>query len=138
MKISLSLYVERVKNPIWLAEKVLEHSPHCLLACEGAQRFALSQGIGLVPHESLISPDAQRAWEQFKKTPKNLDDQLLSTIEGVSNELESHDTVGAVCMDFQGDSRKFPRDLIKNSLFLQATYLLAPARVASMVKLRAE
>lgn len=60
----------------------------------------------LVPNESLISPDAKKAWELFKMNRDNYD--FLSTQEGtISNELggvlSSHDTVGAVAMDFQGN-----------------------------------
>ena len=87
-----SLYLGRVKNPIWLAEKVLEHSPHCLLASEGAERFALSHGITPVPNESLISPDAKKAWNHFKGSGPNYD--KLSTQEGFSINETGHDTIG--------------------------------------------
>lgn len=100
----LGSFAGRVKNPIWLAEKVLEHSPHCLLAGEGSERFAASQGMPLVPNESLISPDAKKAWEVFKMKGDKYD--CLSTQEA-TNELggatSSHDTVGAVAMDFEGN-----------------------------------
>ena len=85
-----------MKNPIWFAEKVLEHSPHCLLVSQGAQRFAESQGIRLVPNESLISADAKKAWNS-KAGPG------LSTVEAAVNEMGHHDTVGAVVMDFEGN-----------------------------------
>ena len=92
LNLNYSLYLGRVKNPIWLAEKVLEHSPHCLLASEGAERFALSHGITPVPNESLISPDAKKAWNHFKGSGPNYD--KLSTQEGFSINETGHDTIG--------------------------------------------
>ncbi len=99
-----------MKNPIWLAEKVLENSPHSLLVSAGAERFAVSQGIDLVSNESLISEDAKKAWEFYKNhngsSSGGSNNNPLATSEGIliSNELgqESHDTVGAVVMDFEG------------------------------------
>ena len=94
-----------MKNPIWLAEKVLENSPHSLLVSAGAERFAVSQGIDLVSNESLISQDAKKAWEFYKNHNGSTGMGPLATSEGIiSNELgqESHDTVGAVVMDFEG------------------------------------
>lgn len=95
-----------MKNPIWLAEKVLENSPHSLLVSAGAERFAVSQGIDLVSNESLISEDAKKAWEFYKNHNGGSNNNPLATSEGIliSNELgqESHDTVGAVVMDFEG------------------------------------
>ena len=101
----LSTLAGRVKNPIWLAEKVLENSPHSLLVSAGAERFAVSQGIDLVSNESLISQDAKKAWEFYKNHNGSTGMGPLATSEGIiSNELgqESHDTVGAVVMDFEG------------------------------------
>ena len=86
----LSTLAGRVKNPIWLAEKVLENSPHSLLVSAGAERFAVSQGIDLVSNESLISEQARKAWE-FHCKNHHL----------VTNET-GHDTVGAVVMDWRG------------------------------------
>ena len=41
--------VRHVKNPIELARLVMEKSPHVLLVGEGAEEFALEQGVVLVP-----------------------------------------------------------------------------------------
>ena len=41
--------VRRVRNPISLARLVMERSPHVLMAAEGAENFALDQGMSLVP-----------------------------------------------------------------------------------------
>ena len=41
--------VRHVKNPVELARLVMEKSPHVLLVGEGAEEFALEQGVVLVP-----------------------------------------------------------------------------------------
>ena len=43
--------VRHVKNPVELARLVMEKSPHVMLVGEGAEEFALEQGVELVPHE---------------------------------------------------------------------------------------
>src|SRR5438270_4234911 len=43
--------VRHVSNPIELARRVMEKSPHVLLVAEGAEEFALEQGVVLVPRE---------------------------------------------------------------------------------------
>src|SRR5215467_10962874 len=45
--------LQRVKNPIRLARKILEHSHHMMLVAEGAERFATQQGIALCDPEDL-------------------------------------------------------------------------------------
>ena len=76
--------VRRVANPILLARLVLERSPHILMACEGAEAFAQSEGMSLVPPESLITEERRRRLQT-----------LLN--EGVG------DTVGAVALDVHGN-----------------------------------
>lgn len=70
--------VSRVKNPVSLARRVMEATPHHLLVAEGAERFAAEQGIPLVPPEAMIAPS--------RVTPSN-----------------SGDTVGAVALDEAGN-----------------------------------
>ena len=43
--------LRHVKNPIELARLVMEKSPHVLLVAEGAEDFALEQGVALVPRD---------------------------------------------------------------------------------------
>lgn len=40
--------VRRVRSPIALARRVMEHSPHVMLVGEGAERFAQAQGLEMV------------------------------------------------------------------------------------------
>lgn len=54
--------VKTVRNPITLARKVMELTPHVLLVGEGADRFARAIGI---PKEELQSPAGKRRYENI-------------------------------------------------------------------------
>src|SRR5216684_3241143 len=55
--------IERIKNPISLARKVLE-SEHVLLIGRGAERFALEQGIVQCANEELITERQYQVWQE--------------------------------------------------------------------------
>jgi L-asparaginase / beta-aspartyl-peptidase len=59
--------VERIRNPIRLARKVMEASHHMLLAGAGAERFALDQGFALCRPEDLIIERERRAWKLCRR-----------------------------------------------------------------------
>src|ERR1700723_768698 len=48
--------VERVRNPVRAARKILSESPHVYFVAEGAERFAAEHGIPLCKNEDLIIP----------------------------------------------------------------------------------
>ena len=50
------------KNPIQLARRVMEDSPHVLLGGEGAARFAREQGIAPVPLPEMVTERALTRW----------------------------------------------------------------------------
>ena len=55
--------VERIRNPICAARKVLEESPHVYLVADGAERFAELHGINLIENFELVIPREARAVE---------------------------------------------------------------------------
>ena len=59
--------VHHVKNPIDLARLVMDKSPHVLLAGQGAEEFALEQGVTLVPESYFITPQRVRELEEEKR-----------------------------------------------------------------------
>lgn len=67
--------VRNVRNPVSVARRVMEATPHCLLAGEGATRFARESGFEFVPTEALA---------------------------GASAGGPEHGTVGAVALDARG------------------------------------
>src|SRR5215510_4451169 len=70
--------VQRIKNPIKLARRVMEDGRHVLLACEGAQSFARQIGFPECAPELLIVETERKRWE------------------------EKHGTVGCVVLDGAG------------------------------------
>jgi beta-aspartyl-peptidase (threonine type) len=89
--------VERILNPIRAARKVLAESPHVYFVAEGAERFCKEHGIGLGSNHDLIIPrevERLRAY-QAAAAAGCQQEQFAPTI--------SHDTVGAVALDQQGN-----------------------------------
>ncbi len=87
--------LQRVKNPIQLARKILESCPHMMLVAEGAERFAKEHGIKLCNPEELVSETEQEAWMKCK-ADKHAAEHHRGHEQG---------TVGAVAID--RDSRLF-------------------------------
>lgn len=83
--------VLHVRNPITLARRVMEKSPHVLLSGTGAEDFALEQGLELVPRTWFWT---ERRWQQLQKLRQG-DRQAAANIN-------YYGTVGAVARDSQG------------------------------------
>jgi L-asparaginase / beta-aspartyl-peptidase len=93
--------VERLRNPVRAARKILSDSPHVYFVAEGAERFAAEHGITLCRNEDLIIPreiERLRAYQAQASTNGN--DLFAPTI---SHDMLSHDTVGAVALDRDGN-----------------------------------
>ncbi|MBV9888107.1 MAG: isoaspartyl peptidase/L-asparaginase, partial [Acidobacteria bacterium] len=54
--------LQRIRNPIRLARKILETCPHMMLVGEGAERYAKTNGMPLCDNKELISPAEWNAW----------------------------------------------------------------------------
>ncbi len=90
--------VERLMNPIRAARKVLADSPHIYFVGEGAERFAEEHGMTLCANEDLILERELLRWKDAKKQ------QFLKVPpEFAGPGMNTHDTVGAVAMDAQGN-----------------------------------
>jgi L-asparaginase / beta-aspartyl-peptidase len=91
--------VKRIKNPILLAKSVMLNSEHVMMAGEGAENFALSQGV------ELIDPSYFRVESRLKS--------LKKVQEFESEKLNAHyddlikdskfGTVGCVALDKTGN-----------------------------------
>jgi len=93
--------VERLRNPVRAARKILSESPHVYFVAEGAERFAAEHGIELCRNEDLVIPREIEHLRRFQAEAA----QHASTRDG--NHLfapeMTHDTVGAVALDCQGN-----------------------------------
>jgi beta-aspartyl-peptidase (threonine type) len=90
--------VERLRNPIRAARLVLDHSPHVYFVGTGAERFARQHGMALIDNTELIVPRERERLMEFQKA--ELEGALDTTFSGP---LASHDTVGAVARDVDGN-----------------------------------
>jgi N4-(beta-N-acetylglucosaminyl)-L-asparaginase len=82
-------FLQHIENPISVARKVMENTPHVMLVGEGAYRFALEQGFRKT---NLLTEASKKRWEEWKKTSK---------YETPINR-ENHDTIGMLALDSQG------------------------------------
>src|SRR5262249_26071840 len=88
--------VERLRNPIRAARKILSESPHVYFVAEGAEKFAAEHGIPLCKNEDLIIPrEVERLRDYQAHATEQKPDLFAATI--------SHDTVGAVALDQGGN-----------------------------------
>ncbi len=94
--------VERLRNPVRAARKILSDSPHVYFVAEGAERFAAEHGITLCRNEDLIIPrEIERLHAyQAQAAAAGGNDLFAPT---TSHDLLSHDTVGAVALDRDGN-----------------------------------
>jgi beta-aspartyl-peptidase (threonine type) len=60
--------VQRVRNPIRLARRVMESSEHVLLVGTGAEQFATEQGLPLCQPEELIIERELQAWRKCRQS----------------------------------------------------------------------
>ena len=92
--------MQRVKNPILVARKVMEETDHVMLAGEGAQRFARAMGFG--DHDP-VTPARRADWQDKKG---RLDEVLGNKLAMRRFLMEHPDyaggTVGAAAVDAEG------------------------------------
>ncbi len=84
------LYLQHIVHPISVARKVMENTPHVMLAGKGAEQFAYEQGF---EKENLLTSKSEQEWLEWKKN---------SQYKPVIN-IENHDTIGMLAIDSKGD-----------------------------------
>jgi beta-aspartyl-peptidase (threonine type) len=93
--------LQRVKNPILVARKVMEETDHVMLAGEGAQRFARIMGF---PDHDPVTPARKADWQDKRA---RLDEVLGRHSLKMRRFLKEHPeyaggTVGAAAIDVNG------------------------------------
>ncbi len=84
------VYLKEIEHPVSVARKVMEETPHVMLAGEGALQFAIQQGF---QKKNLLTKDSEKAWKEW------LEHKEYRPIINIEN----HDTIGMLCMDEHGD-----------------------------------
>ena len=93
--------VERLRNPVRAARKILSDSPHVYFVAEGAERFAAEHGIALCRNEDLIIPREIERLREYQAQAATHGNDLFAP--EISDDILSHDTVGAVALDRDGN-----------------------------------
>lgn len=83
--------LRRIKNPIRLARKLMETNEHMMLVGDGAEKFAVEQGISLCDPKDLIVPRELAAWKNCHTGPHS-----------EVHHVHQLGTVGAVAIDANG------------------------------------
>jgi L-asparaginase / beta-aspartyl-peptidase len=94
--------VSNVRHPIMLAAEVMRNSDHVFLSGEGANDFALKQGMQLEPDKFFFS---QFRYDQWKKMRDSDDYSLDHSTEAVEKLMKDKKfgTVGAAACDVNGN-----------------------------------
>ncbi|MCS6873930.1 MAG: isoaspartyl peptidase/L-asparaginase [Pyrinomonadaceae bacterium] len=85
--------IHTVKNPISLARVVMEKSPHVMLIGEGAEKFAVKNGLDIVDPKYFWTKER---WEQYERVKKEREKQA-------NQKTSKYGTVGAVALDKYGN-----------------------------------
>ena len=92
--------VEHIKNPIDLARLVMDKTPHVLLMGEGAEEFARSQGMTMMPASYFFT---QHRWDELQKALKEEGGAAGSKEIYPGTTAHGFGTVGAVALDSHGE-----------------------------------
>ncbi len=84
------VYLKNNTHAVSVARKVMEETPHVILAGEGADQFARSQGF---KKEELLTEASEEAYQEWLKKKE---------YKPIIN-IENHDTIGMLCIDRKGD-----------------------------------
>lgn len=89
LKSGAAAVIERIKNPIHLARKILDSSQHMMLAAAGAELFAQENGISLCEPSRLVIERERAAWLRCRE----------GNHKSAFHFEHRHGTVGAVARD---------------------------------------
>lgn len=116
-------FVRKFMHPVSIARRVMEKTPHVMLAGEGAEAFALAEGFEV---EELLSPGARQAYEEKMVQLREDPSMEYRRVIGPANREEArqgdkrdalpcptsqpsshlpeppHDTVGVLAIDSSG------------------------------------
>ena len=84
-------FLQNIENPISVARKIMEDTPHVMLSGKGAYDFAIQKGF---KHKNLLTLEAKSAWEKWIKDAKKQKPIINN---------ENHDTIGMLAIDKKGN-----------------------------------
>jgi N4-(beta-N-acetylglucosaminyl)-L-asparaginase len=101
--------LEQIKNPISVARKIMETTPHVMLVGDGAQQFALQNGFKL--EGKKLSADAEKAYKEWLQNSEykpeiNIENKKQHgpfAPNYFDDGTPNHDTMGLVALDAMGN-----------------------------------
>ncbi len=98
-------FLRHIKNPISVARKLMETTPHVFLAGDGAEQFAIENGFER--HPETLSPESEKAYREWLKDSKY---KPVINIENSKQRSQfapykfedgtpNHDTMGTIALD---------------------------------------
>jgi N4-(beta-N-acetylglucosaminyl)-L-asparaginase len=84
------VYMQNITHAISVARKVMEDTPHVMLAGKGAEQFAVESGM---QRDNLLTEKSKQEWKKW------LEEKEYKPIINIEN----HDTIGMLAMDEHGD-----------------------------------
>ena len=94
--------VRNIRNPIELAEEVMNNSNHVFLSGKGANDFAIKQGIKLEPDEYFFSQFRYDQWKEMRDSDNYSLDHTHQGLEELMKD-KKFGTVGAAACDAFGN-----------------------------------
>ncbi len=109
------VFLQHIDHPVSVARKVMETTPHVMLAGDGALQFALANGFQSQP--ANLSPDAEKAWREWLKTnnyqpvinienskSRSVQPPVPATLPNPNGgpAKPNHDTIGILALDTAG------------------------------------
>lgn len=91
--------VSHLRNPILAARLVMEHSPHVMMIGEGAENFAIAQGMVRVSADIFSTPERYAQLLAARTAGETVLDHSASPLD----ENNKMGTVGAVALDMFGN-----------------------------------
>lgn len=83
--------LEEILHPVSVARMVMENTPHVMLVGDGAQQFALNQGMEKI---NLLTEESRLEWEEWLKETGDYRPPI---------NVENHDTIGLLTLDQNGN-----------------------------------
>jgi beta-aspartyl-peptidase (threonine type) len=94
--------IRSVRNPVELANEVMQNSDHVFLSGKGANDFAIKQGIKLEPDEYFFSQFRYDQWKAVRDSDNYSLDHTHHKIDELMRD-KKFGTVGAVACDQKGN-----------------------------------
>lgn len=85
-------YLQEIENPISVARKVMEETPHVMLVGAGALQFAEEQGF---PRVDLLTEQSRQDWQNWLAKENKAEKPEIN--------VENHDTIGLLALDQDGN-----------------------------------